>query len=274
MPNPLWFFRLYRADVALITFLSASAGYYLSGSLFSVHSFIRSLFISLVLYNFVYVINSIADYKEDSLNKPHRPIPSGNLSLFQAKVWAFLLFVVSVAGSLLLFSGIKAMLALLVTLTAIFYSLPPFSLKKYPLTASFVTAWGLGHPLFVTSNPTRVEATLAVIFAAFAATIFKDVSDVAGDRFAGRHIITDRVGMNGLATISVMSSGIATVFFVHADFLYAAIVPFALASTVIVVFRCFPRNKEQYIYKMLIRSGAFSAIMAFLLIIATLAMQA
>ena len=45
------------------------------------------------------VLNQITDAKADSINKPHRPIPSGRVSIYQASVSSFGLFIVSLALS-------------------------------------------------------------------------------------------------------------------------------------------------------------------------------
>ncbi|MCK5808384.1 UbiA family prenyltransferase [bacterium] len=267
MNKLLLFPRLYRFDVALITFISSFAGFYLNGDYLNFHSFFASLFISLILYNFVYVLNSIADYKEDAINKPFRPIPSGKLSLFAAKIWATILFVLSFVGSFFFFDTPQLYYSLAITGAAFLYSLPPLPLKNYPLLASFITAWGLGHPIFITSNPTRGIAAGAVIFAAFSATIFKDISDIEGDRAAGRNIITDTFSLKTLSIISFLSALFSGALFVWAHFVPAAIVPLFLAITVVITFKLSPEEKEKKLYKIMIRSGAISSITVFLFIL-------
>ena len=270
MKKLLLFPRLYRPDVALITFISSFAGFYLGGDFLSFRALISSLFISLILYNFVYAVNSIADHKEDLYNKPHRPIPSGELSVFYAKIWAGVLFIASIVGSFLLFDAPHLYYAFAITLTAFLYSLPPLPLKNYPLLASFVTAWGLGHPIIITSHPTKLLAACAVIFAAFSATIFKDISDIEGDRKAGRHIITDSFSLKTLSIISFSSALFSVILFILSNFLLAAIVPLFLATTIVITWKLSPQKKEKKLYKIMIRSGAISAVLVFLFILVRL----
>ena len=45
------------------------------------------------------VINDVFDYKIDSINRPDRPIPSGRISLENARKYAYLLFILSVLVS-------------------------------------------------------------------------------------------------------------------------------------------------------------------------------
>ena len=85
------FFKLYRADVLILSFLAFFAGRLLAKGGFSAVSLVQSLCVALFPYNFVYTLNSITDVVEDSANKPWRPLPSGILSRRDAVLW--LLFI-------------------------------------------------------------------------------------------------------------------------------------------------------------------------------------
>ena len=85
------FFRLYRADVFLLSFLAFFAGRLLGKDEFSWFFAVQSLFVALFPYNFVYTLNSITDVVEDSANKPWRPLPSGVISRWDAVLWLIFL---------------------------------------------------------------------------------------------------------------------------------------------------------------------------------------
>ena len=142
-------FRLYRADVLLISFLAFFAGRIIGKGEFSWLFLAQSLFVSLFPYNFVYTLNSITDVVEDSANKPWRPLPSGAISRRDAVVWLIFLTFGSIAGSVILFEGLEKLLVFAVLLFGVAYSLPPLALKKRGLLACFVTGFGISYPMIV-----------------------------------------------------------------------------------------------------------------------------
>ncbi|MFO7736345.1 MAG: UbiA family prenyltransferase, partial [bacterium] len=185
--------RLYRGDVAAVTFFSAMGGYLVAGKALDFSAFFKGIFISLVVYNFVYVLNSVTDIGEDSLNKPHRPIPSGDLNKKDAEKYLILLLFVSVIMIPILFKGAALFFMFLVIFLGIIYSVPPFQLKRYSFSAIFITAWGMTNPFLVTGGTGVFTAFTGITFTSLAVVIFKDISDEKGDRKAGRKIITDKL---------------------------------------------------------------------------------
>jgi len=70
------------------------------------------------LYSGGIVYNDVFDFKQDKINRPERVIPSGRVSLKQAKILGALLFVIGVFSAFMVsvFSGILAVLILLAAL--------------------------------------------------------------------------------------------------------------------------------------------------------------
>jgi 4-hydroxybenzoate polyprenyltransferase len=180
------FFRLYRADVFLLSFLAFFAGRLLRKDDFSWLFLIQALFVSLFPYNFVYTLNSITDVVEDSANKPWRPLPSGAVSRHDAVKWLVFLAIGSIAGSVVLFQGLEKLLIFLVLLFGVAYSLPPLMLKKRGLAACFVTGIGISYPMIIAGGIDFLPCSLSLLLHVLGVTALKDLSDSEGDILAGR----------------------------------------------------------------------------------------
>jgi 4-hydroxybenzoate polyprenyltransferase len=150
----------------------------------------------------VYVFNGLSDRKEDIGNGSTRPIAAGRLSFRFAAIAVCLLAVVGVgcAWSLGVAEGLAATLFLLIGYA---YSGPPFPLKRTYLTAALgggagglVTYVGGG----VATGGHGMNTTLAFFAGAMSlwmggvGGIAKDLSDVEGDRIAGRRTLPIAVG--------------------------------------------------------------------------------
>jgi len=201
-----YFLQLYRIDVFVVTTLTSLIGYYFSFGELSVGMILKSFFISSFLYNYVYVINAITDLKEDRINKPERPLPSGKLSLKSAYIYLMFITAVSSVGISLLFGGHNLFAAFLIILFGMLYSVPPFALKRIPIVAPFITGWGLIHPMFVAGNRSIIMMSLTLICFATGVTMLKDLSDIEGDKAAGRKVITDYISVKPIREVSVVTT--------------------------------------------------------------------
>ncbi len=138
-------------------------------------------------------LNQICDLTNDRINKPHRPLPSGKMSLRRA--WAFVIatyvaalaMVAAVNGETL---GIYAVAAL----ATIAYSAPPVRLKRHAiasnLTIALIRGWLLkvaGWAAVATVLHSLEPWYIGFIYFAFllGATTTKDFADIEGDRAAG-----------------------------------------------------------------------------------------
>ena len=131
-------------------------------------------------------LNQITDVEVDHMNKPYLCIPSGRLSMCEAKV------VVGIAGvlALTLSSGSKALFATVFSSMALgtLYSMNPFRWKRFPLlaAASIVLVRGVIVNIGFASHAAgalAVPTGPVLFFSAFALAIaiLKDVPDMKGD---------------------------------------------------------------------------------------------
>ena len=257
------YLSLCRSDVRAITFMAALAGYLLAYDTIDSTAVIKALFISLFLYNFVYVFNSITDIKEDKINKPERALPSGRIKKKHAYIYLLFLTIGSLVGIPILFSGISIVFAYMVLLIGFLYSAHPFEIKKIPILASFITGWGIAHPLLITGGMKIFIYFAAFTFLASGVTILKDLSDIEGDRAAGRKVITDLMSFRSIFIISALSIITSIVIFVQLDNLPLLLTPFSCLSVVFYyLFFKKPEEATGVIYRNIIRGVIVSLIIA------------
>lgn len=182
----LAFFKLYRADVLLLSFLAFFAGRILGKGGFSPLFLIQAIFISLFPYNFVYTLNSITDIAEDSKNKPWRPLPAKIIQKNEAVLWLLFLVLGSISGTVVLFNGLEKLLIFLIMFFGVSYSLPPLILKKRGILARFVTGFGITYPMAVAGGADFLPFSAALLLHVIGVTWLKDLSDSEGDILAGR----------------------------------------------------------------------------------------
>jgi 4-hydroxybenzoate polyprenyltransferase len=138
-------------------------------------------------------INQICDLTNDRINKPHRPLPSGQMSLKQA--WIFVAITYLVALALVAWVNRETFLIYLVAaLATVAYSAPPVRLKKDPVGSNLIIALIRGELLkvagwaAVATVLTSIEPWyIGFIYFVFllGATTTKDFADIEGDRAAG-----------------------------------------------------------------------------------------
>ena len=129
------------------------------------------------------IINDIYDLEIDSINRPDRPLPSGAMSVKQARIYLIILFT---TGSLLSwFISMEAfIIAGLISIpTLIAYSA---CFKRQPLIGNLTVSFMLGLAfIYVGSAFGNIQATLVMAALAFGFTlireIVKDLEDMAGD---------------------------------------------------------------------------------------------
>ncbi len=143
-------------------------------------------------------INDVFDYKIDAINKPHRPIPSGRISIDSARKYAYLLFSIGIILSFIVGYMVKSIYPVLIVLFACivmyFYAR---NLKAMPLIGNITVAvltgfcfviagtilaavQGTNHYLFVS-----IYLGLFAVFMTLAREIVKDMEDIEGDKKEG-----------------------------------------------------------------------------------------
>lgn len=138
-------------------------------------------------------LNQIFDLANDRINKPRRPLPSGQLRPREA--WGFLIIAYSLA--LWMASEINEQvffIYLLAALATVAYSAPPLRLKRRPWASNFIIALTRGELLKVAgwaAVATVLDSWepwyIGFIYFLFlmGATTTKDFADIEGDRAAG-----------------------------------------------------------------------------------------
>ena len=141
----------------------------------------------------VYIFNGVMDVEEDRINSSSRPVARGKLKVAHAAGVSGGLAALSVAGSFALGSTMVWSVVVLLALGWL-YSGPPFYLKRWPsgLAAVAILAALITYNAGYVANGDGGDVRSLFVFAAVTALWMglvgqtKDLSDVQGDRQAGR----------------------------------------------------------------------------------------
>lgn len=160
-----------------------------------------ALIIAISCNVFIVGINQVADVNIDNINKPYLPIPSGLLSVQQAKIIVYTSLLISLSLALIISPYLFVIIAL-ATSIGWAYSMPPFYLKQHHIGAALAIATVRGVLLnaggFYVFNhlinnslemPENMKIlTLFIIVYSIVISWFKDLPDIEGD--ATYHIKT------------------------------------------------------------------------------------
>ena len=155
---------------------------------------IMALAIGITCNIFIVGINQMADVNIDKINKPYLPIPSGALSMHEAKIIAYTSLFISLGMALFISPYLFGIIALSAAIGWA-YSMPPFFLKQHhiPATLSITIVRGVminvgGFMVFnyivnkTLEIPENVKIlTLFIVVFSIAISWFKDLPDVEGD---------------------------------------------------------------------------------------------
>ena len=159
------------------------------------HSYlIMALIIAITCNVFIVGINQIADVNIDKINKPYLPIPSGLLSVQQAKIIVYSSLFISLGLALFISPYLFGIIAIATTIGWA-YSMPPFYLKQHHISAALAIATVRGVLLnaggFLVFNylinnslvmPENMKIlTLFIIVFSVVISWFKDLPDIEGD---------------------------------------------------------------------------------------------
>jgi len=158
------------------------------------------------------VINDWFDAESDRINKPDRPIPSGQISRAHALWFAIALFAASFVGSLLV-SPLIGLYAGLVIVLSTAYSM---ILKRYLFVNNALVAAITCYPLFSAGLLTQNLDWLVIPIAAtfifiFGREILKDAEDIEGDRQYGVVSVANKWGMSAAVYSGVILLNLALV---------------------------------------------------------------
>ncbi len=197
--------KLIRPINFLITFISVivAAIICLPDKIPVINIFIAALAASLVMAA-GNIINDIYDVAIDKINKPHRPLPSGKITVKEAYVIYFILLFISIFISTLINEIVIAIVLGSVVLL-FFYSK---YLKRIPIVGNIAVAFLTGlvfiYGGFVVENPKA--AIVPAIFAFLInliREIVKDMEDVEGDKTAGLKTLPIRFGFQKSKSVAL-----------------------------------------------------------------------
>jgi len=181
------YLRISRPVNALITFLVISVACIISiNGDYTVLKIILAGLSGALTASAGNVINDYFDIEIDKVNRPHRVLPKGELTLKEA-----LNFYIFLTGIALLFSVFISLLALLeVFFAAALLFLYSYRIKRIPLLGNFVVAFLTGFAfIYGGIAVNNVEAAMIPALFAFLINfireIVKDMEDIEGDKQQG-----------------------------------------------------------------------------------------
>jgi 4-hydroxybenzoate polyprenyltransferase len=157
----------------------------------------------------IYALNDIYDAKIDAINDRGRPIPSGRVTMGEAKVLTAVLFVAGVAIAVAV--SFEVFLCVLVfSVLGIAYSVPPIRFKD-GLFAN--VCWGLGIAAAILGGASvrAIDASSAIAaftmaFLTAGCGLTKDLKDLEGDRAMNVHTLPIMFGEQGAIKIMTIAS--------------------------------------------------------------------
>lgn len=198
--------RLARPVNGLIAFISVFLGAYLAqGSINSLINITIVAFAAFLLLSGGNAFNDFRDIETDSINKPSRPIPSGQVSRRTALVFAIVLFVIGTGLGLFVnwmaFSVACSVFALLVLYT--------LRLRQFLLVGNIVIGLLTGLTFISggiavgTIGGAVIPAIFAFLFTA-GREIVKDIQDMKGDDVSGLSSLPLRWGQRRAMHVSLI----------------------------------------------------------------------
>ncbi len=207
------YLKLSRIGNVIITFLSIECAGILCGGEFaeSWKILTAALAASLITAG-GNAVNDFFDIEIDKINRPHRPLVSGKLSVKQVKTFYFIVTITGLAASMVL--NIYSFLIAAAAATTVFmYS---FKLKRSVFWGNFVVALVTGVTFIYAGSAIKdfKDVYPAAIFAFLTnliREIIKDAEDVKGDNEIGVRTIATKYGTTTSAYLSIFLTAILLV---------------------------------------------------------------
>ncbi|MDO8536640.1 MAG: UbiA family prenyltransferase [bacterium] len=162
-------------------------------------------------------VNDIEDLEIDRISNPHRPLPSGLLTVGDIKNTNLFFLAWALLGGFLV--GEYALFTIVAALFASYvYSAPPLRLKAYPLIATFLialaslAAFTAGFYFTSLDKTTRALPGAYILLIVLALTLgenAKDIKDVEGDKRSGIYtlpvIFGERMGKKIVGILAALA---------------------------------------------------------------------
>jgi geranylgeranylglycerol-phosphate geranylgeranyltransferase len=169
----------------------------------------------------MYVLNDLSDADIDRANGKKRPIPLGQVSKKQAVAFVIICNVIGILITTLTYSSVSILIALMIAVIGLMYSLPKTALKNRFIikTLSIAIALMLCSLLGSTGlygqtiSNNSVDKLIVPLYAAsmlgimiFVTSPLNDLGDIDGDKEAGRRTIPIAIGKRKTVKLSLLLS--------------------------------------------------------------------
>ncbi|MDR1819585.1 MAG: UbiA family prenyltransferase [Methanobrevibacter sp.] len=157
------------------------------------------------------VINDFYDYKIDHINRPERPIPSGKISLKNAKNYSLSLFTIAIVLGIIISIMVNSYLpCILVILNCVVMYYYGYSLKRILLIGNISVAYLTGSCfIFGGLILGKIYIPLFLSFFAFMMTlsreIVKDMEDIEGDKLENANTFPIKYGLKNSSILTLIS---------------------------------------------------------------------
>jgi len=188
MPMSLYaYLRLIRPLNGLIAFISVVLGAFLASD--GISPVVRVMIVAVAAFLLLSagnVLNDFCDVETDRINKPLRPIPSGQVKRRSALIFSFVLFIIG-TGLGLFISWVAFVVALIVSILLVLYTI---ELRQLPMLGNIIIGLLTGLTFISggiavgTIGGAFIPAVFAFLFTA-GREIIKDIQDVRGDQTTG-----------------------------------------------------------------------------------------
>ena len=184
------YLRLFRADAALLAFISYLIGAELAGGA-HLGDFVAAILVTCISTNFIYSFNAWADRQVDAVNKPWRPIPAGQIKPETVLLYSRILLLLAVFYPFFIAHTLPTLfLFLLLPILGLLYSAKPFSFRRQAILSTLTISAGLTTPLmlgyFMNSQETGLMPLfIGLFFYCMCVVPLKDIEDAEGDRASG-----------------------------------------------------------------------------------------
>lgn len=215
--------RIEGPPLSGLLILAAAA---LSGASLTLGIWVAALAMAAICMNYVYLVNGVTDIAEDSINSPHRPLASGDITEKAGWIYVHILFALTIVYPFFLHdTWAQRIMVWIILAMGFFYSMPPVRFKRFPplatiyLTVNFNLPVILGYQMATgrTGLPPYILATVALFLANMP---LKDYGDRKGDMATGMGNWVQVLGSAPrLLTLSIALSlaGAVTCFFLLPD---------------------------------------------------------
>ncbi len=240
--KPIAIFYLFRAFESSLIAASGVLEFILL-KVYDVHQLLLIFLGAFFMMGGIYAWNDSLDIKEDKINHPERPIPSGAFTIAQAKVLGTISFIIS--SIFLAWLSMKIlMLGIIAAFVGVMYSK---TTKRIifgkNLTVIMSALIGAATVAFVISNSLKTISLaflLSIVLLLFGYEILKDMQDIFGDHAVGITTIPHLVGWDNATLIAgttfTLSCVAIGIYFQFSGLLFESFVSYITAVLLIPIF--------------------------------------